>query len=284
MIFTRFAYAVSLTAALCACGLALAQTAPQTSAPDPCGHSAGSPVRIKSIEPGLDLALEDGRIVTLTGIDGTGTGAGDEALANWLEGRDAILVAAAPSPDRWSRIAGRLFAAGPGAQSGDALLSVAEMLLDAGFARYRPDALAHACRPLLLAAEDKARKAGIGLWAEPEFSVIPADNRDVLAAARPGLAIVEGLVTGVGDLAPRLYVNFGKIRTVDFAVVIARRNMALLESLGLTANGLIGKRLRVRGLLDRRFGPQMEIASADAVEVLDPVAPDASGSAFAPAR
>jgi len=39
-------------------------------------------------------------------------------------------------------------------------IGVAEAILDAGLARYRPDAAAHPCRDLLLAAEAEARAAG----------------------------------------------------------------------------------------------------------------------------
>jgi endonuclease YncB( thermonuclease family) len=46
-------------------------------------------------------------------------------------------------------------------------IGVAEAILDAGLARYRPDAAAHPCRDLLLAAEAEARAGKTGLWADP---------------------------------------------------------------------------------------------------------------------
>jgi hypothetical protein len=51
----------------------------------------------------------------------------------------------------------RLFAAPLGAISGE--IGVAEAILDASLARYRPHAAAHPCREQLLAAEAEARTA-----------------------------------------------------------------------------------------------------------------------------
>jgi hypothetical protein len=51
-------------------------------------------------------------------------------------------------------------------------------------------------------------------------------------------------------------------------VTILQRNLAIFERSGLRFDALIGRRLRIRGLLDLRFGPQIEISSPDELELI----------------
>jgi hypothetical protein len=65
-------------------------------------------------------------------------------------------------------------------------IGVAEAILDAGLARYRPDAAAHPCRDLLLAAEAEARAGKTGLWADPFYEVLaPATAPFLPVRAKP---------------------------------------------------------------------------------------------------
>jgi endonuclease YncB( thermonuclease family) len=66
-------------------------------------------------------------------------------------------------------------------------IGVAEAILDAGLARYRPDAAAHPCRDLLLAAEAEARAGKTGLWADPFYEVLAAGDRAVFASSRKAM-------------------------------------------------------------------------------------------------
>lgn len=234
-----------------------------------CPEPSGDPVRIVAVDDKLDLALADGGIAVLPGLDFGGVQEAAEArevLTGWLVGRDALRADLVQKPDRWGRLGLRLWALdGPGAQ--DAGGSIAEAALAAGLARYRPDSAARPCRARLLAAEALARDAGAGVWRLRP--VLDPTNRAAIAAAPPGLAVVEGKVLGLGDAIGRVYVNFGPIRGVDFAFTISRRNLTILETVGLEAVGLVGRHVRVRGLIDLRFGPQMEITNADAIELID---------------
>ena len=53
------------------------------------------------------------------------------------------------------------------------------------------------------------------------------------------------------------------------------------EGQGVHFEALIGRTLRLRGLLDLRFGPQIELAGPDALELL-PDAPAVSATVAAP--
>jgi hypothetical protein len=213
--------------------------------------------RIIAVDARLDMALEDGRIVYLPGLDAPLADEARAALAAAIG--PVVLVFLTGAPDRWGRRPVRMKTAG-----GEDL---AERLLRLGHARYRPDALVSACRRALLAAENLAREEKIGLWRA--FPPLAAQNRADIAASPPGLSVIEGAIDSFGEFGPKYYVNLGPVRAVDFSFTFARRNEAIIRLLGDKPQDWKGRKLRVRGLIDRRFGLQMEILSADAIEVLD---------------
>ncbi|MEA2834120.1 MAG: hypothetical protein QOG66_2322 [Methylobacteriaceae bacterium] len=247
----------------------------------PCSLENTARAIVAKIDPNLDIALADGRTLTLAGLDPPRdtpdhprlAAEARDKLAHWLDGRDVAVRALADKPNRFGRIPARLFAAppanGPIAASAGAEIGVAETILDAGLARYRPDAAAHPCRDLLLAGEAEARAAKIGLWADPYYAVLPAGERDAFAKAPSGMVLVEGMVVSLGETAARFYLNFGPRRGSDFAITLPKRDANALEKAGVTVHDLVGKRLRVRGLLDATFGPQMELSDPDGLELVD---------------
>jgi hypothetical protein len=83
------------------------------------------------------------------------------------------------------------------------------------------------------------------------------------------MVLVEGRVASLGETAARFYLNFGPRRGSDFAITLPKRDANALEKAGLKVHDLVGKRLRVRGLLDATFGPQMELSDPDGLELVD---------------
>jgi endonuclease YncB( thermonuclease family) len=241
----------------------------------PCSLEATARATIAKIEANLDIALADGRTLSLAGLDPPRDTpdrprlAADarDRLAAWLEGRDVAVRTLADKPNRFGLVPARLFAAPPGSTAG-AEIGIAEAILDAGLARYRPDA-AHPCRDLLLAAETDARAEKIGLWADQYYAVLPGADRAAFAQPRTGMVIVEGVATSLGETASRFYLNFGPRRGADFAITLPKRDATALEKAGLKVRELVGRRLRARGLLDATFGPQMEVSDPDGLELLD---------------
>jgi endonuclease YncB( thermonuclease family) len=246
----------------------------------PCSLENTARATVGKVESNLDIALADGRTLSLAGLDPPrdtpdrprlALEARDK-LAQWLEGREVAVRALAEKPNRFGRIPARLFAAPPIASlsgSAGAEIGIAEAILDAGLARYRPDAAAHPCREALLAAEAEARSAKIGLWVDPYYAVLPAGERDAFAKVRSGMVLVEGTVASLGETAARFYLNFGPRRGSDFAITLPKRDANALEKAGLKVHDLVGKRLRVRGLLDATFGPQMELSDPDGLELIE---------------
>lgn len=152
------------------------------------------------------------------------------------------------------------------AAPGGAMLSVAGSIFDAGYGRVAPEPAIRPCAAEWLKLEDGARAAGRGLWADPAQAVLDAARREAFEGRGGEFVIVEGTVSGVGETRARTYVNFGPIRTVDFAVTLRWQVLRLLAAAGQRPGGFTGRRLRVRGQLDTRFGPQIEIFDPAAIE------------------
>ena len=241
----------------------------------PCSLENTTRATITEVDANLDITLADGRVLTLAGLDPPRDTpdnprlAADarEKIAAWLEGREVAVRALADKPNRFGRIQARLFAAPPGAPAEE--IGIAEAILDAGLARYRPDAAAHPCRDLLLAAESAARDAKIGLWADPAYAILPASERAAFAAPRTGMVLVEGTPISLGETAARFYLNFGPSRGADFAITLSKRGANALEKASIKVQDLVGRRLRVRGLIDTTFGPQIELSDPDGLELID---------------
>jgi hypothetical protein len=140
------------------------------------------------------------------------------------------------------------------------LLPVGEAILEAGLARYEPGILNDPCWSAFLGAETRARASGLGLWADPYYSVIGPGSREPFAEKAGSTVIVEGNVAGVSIRKPRITLYFGERKGSDFSFEAAKPRLA----------DLTGQTVRARGLLDLRFGPQVEISTLDAVEILGP--------------
>ena len=242
--------------------------------------SGDAVVKIASVEPRLELRLEDGRLLRLVGIDAASPTSGDPGLAERARSQLATLVAGRSvstrildrAPDRWGRLSALVF-------SGEGRGGLAELALAAGLARFNAEPAAHACRDALLAAEAKARSAAVGLWRDPYYAVLAADERTAFAERSATLVLAEGRLTGVDADAYRTKLRFAvqdRNGHDSLVATILPHTMKLFETQGVSFSSLIGRKLRLRGLLDLRFGPELELTGPDAVEMLpDTVPPQA---------
>lgn len=244
-----------------------------------CSLENAAPAMVALVDEDFDLLLDDGRRAALTGLEFPGTpakgaperrAAAHRRLSEWLTGKDIFLGAFSGAADRWGRIPARVFAAkGEGAQA--PLVSVGEALLEEGLARFRPDPPAAPCAKAYLTAEAPAREGSRGLWADPEMRPVDAGAKGGGSALlqRKGMTIVEGKILGLGQSAGAIYLNFGQKRIEDFSVVISRLDLAILAASGIEPSRLIGRRARVRGLIETGFGPRMAISTPAEIEILD---------------
>jgi hypothetical protein len=254
--------------------------APETGA---CSLDNAVPATVALIDEDFDLLLDDGRRAALSGLEFPPPpikGAPDrravayKRLSEWLAGKDIFLGAFAASPDRWGRIPARVFVA-ESAGADAPLVSVGAALLEEGLARFRPDPPAAPCAGAYLAAEAPARAAARALWADPALQPIDVAAKGAAMALtqRKGLTIVEGKIESLGESRGAIYLNFGHKRSEDFAVVISRRNLSILAASGIEPRALIGRRARMRGLIETGFGPRMEVSAPAEIELLEGAPP-----------
>jgi endonuclease YncB( thermonuclease family) len=118
----------------------------------------------------------------------------------------------------------------------------------------------------MLALETRAREAGRGLWADPYFAVLAADEDVPLDR----FVVVEGVIVDAADVDGRVYLNFGADWRTDFTVSIGRKAATVFADAGVDPLALAVRRVRVRGWTTFRNGPMIDLSHPEPIEVLDP--------------
>lgn len=129
-------------------------------------------------------------------------------------------------------------------------------------------ASAKACAALL-SAERAARAARRGIWADPNFAPLSAENVAGLQAERGRFALVEGKVLSVRESGATIYTNFGRRWMRDFIVTILRRLQRAFAAAGVESQKLEGRRIRVRGWIEQRGGPIIAAEAPEQIEFAD---------------
>jgi endonuclease YncB( thermonuclease family) len=177
-------------------------------------------------------------------------------LSDALHGGSITLEPAAAG-DRYGRMVAQAFA-------GEVWIQGA--LLRGGFARAAPDSASSDCAAALLAAENEAREKRAGLWADGVFAVrSPTDLNNRIGTFQ----IVEGRVVTATLIKGRAYLNFGPDYRTDFTATIAPTEMRLFRRLKIDPRELTGRIVRVRGWLGSYNGPEMDLLSPSALEVVN---------------
>jgi endonuclease YncB( thermonuclease family) len=210
-----------------------------------------------------DVQLEDGRSVRLAGIVDV---AQPEVGAALAAGRPIVLkrLGATPETDRYGRIVVHIFVI-----ENDTERWLQADLLARGHARASSRIGDVACAKQLLAQEDSARAAKLGLWAEPYYVISKAEEPDEVLRRRGRFALVEGKVLSVRESGGTIYVNFGRRWSEDFTVTIAKRNERVFSAAGLEPKKLAGRTVRIRGWIEERGGPWVEASRPEQIEVLE---------------
>jgi endonuclease YncB( thermonuclease family) len=196
---------------------------------------------LSRVTDGRPFTLDDGRDVRLAGIEvrplpETTTApsgiATKNALISQLAGADTVLRRAEVVTDLYDCVPAYTAVAGDGGEE-----RLQADLLGAGFARVAGGVAPLAYATELLNREKTARLAKLGLWTNPYYDLLEADNpADVL----PSFALVEGKVVSVRESGATIYVNFGRRWTEDFTVTILKRNARSFAAAGLEPKQLGG--------------------------------------------
>ncbi len=239
-----------LLAALLTAASVLATPVPGASAQSVCPPPAET-VTAAAIRADGTILLSDGRNILLAGTvlgpDATG------ALAALAEGQ-TLTIRPLGKPDRWGRQSAHVD-------------GVEEKLIAEGLG-HAASLVPGACIAPLLAAEARARDAGIGLWSRPGY-VLAAIDGEALTARRGHSVIVEGEVVSVGESRGRVYLNFARYWKSGLSLIIAENNWPMFAG-GASAESLVGRRLRVRGRLEHRVGPAILAGPDDRIEFVTP--------------
>jgi endonuclease YncB( thermonuclease family) len=234
-----------------------------TGAPDraiaaPCLFEPIGEGRVTDVVDGRSFRLDDGREIRLAGIETDGMD--KTALAAMLSGHDVTLRGADDAPDRYGRQVAFAFLAAsevpvqnPLLAHGDALVSVEIIEKD--------------CAAALAAAEAEARRAHKGIWNDSNVIKNAESSGDILAGIGR-FTIVEGKVLSVRQAGATTYLNFGRNWTRDFAATISRRAMPAIEAVGIASKSLENRKIRVRGWVEGRPGPRIDVQGAAQIEIL----------------
>jgi endonuclease YncB( thermonuclease family) len=267
-----------------------------------CGGEAVANATVSRVRDGRTFVLDDGREVRLAAIEvplpapeqppraaeisaqetarreaekdtGERQGAAAKAALEALIDGDQVVLRQADislpgNLDRYGRIVAYAYAL----RDGDELFAQGA-LLESGFARVADRIGTRGCAAELLAAENTARAAKLGLWSDPYYDVLDADATADVLAQRGRFALVEGQVVSVRESGATIYVNFGRQWSESFAVTISKRNERNFAAAGLDVNSLAGRRVRVRGFVEARGAdgtiPWMQATRPEQIEMAD---------------
>jgi endonuclease YncB( thermonuclease family) len=247
------------------------------------GSSAGCALQVvgtatvTEVLDGRSFVLEDGREVRLPNLEvpllgpsrqtdaqeGTAAATRD-ALQSLLAGQSVELRQMRAASDRYGRVIADAYIVQNGVRS-----SVAEEMVARGFARVSIQGSHAACAAQFFAKEETARRAKLGLWADPYYALVRAESFRDLLDRRGHFTVVEGTVISVRESAGTIYVNFGRRWSEALTVTIAKRSERNLVAAGLNPRNLENLRVRVRGWVEERNGPRIEVSRPEQIEIAE---------------
>jgi endonuclease YncB( thermonuclease family) len=243
------------------CALMLVATAPAVA--EGCIFEPQGDGRVAAVIDGRTLRLQDGREVRLAGIEPVTTeksNRGSAALSAIVANRDVTLSGEDDTPDRYGRQPAFVFLASSDTPVQNLLLAQGEALVSGSVADKD-------CAAALLAVEAEARRAKRGLWADP-VAIKNAESPGDILAGIGRFMVVEGKVLSVRQAGATTYLNFGRNWTRDFAVTISRRMIGAFEATGMSPKSLENRRIRVRGWVEARGGPRIELLRVGQIELM----------------
>lgn len=260
-------------------------------ASDSCAPEAGSTHGVMCVIDGETLVLDDGQEVRLIGALAPKPDTLSASANEWPPARDAARALEAlvadrsillrfdgRKRDRYGRVLAQAYVVSRDAADEGGRIWIQERLVRDGHARAYALPGNSGCLRALMAAEQEARAAQRGMWSREIYRVRAADDADALLKLAGRFALVEGRVADVSRGQRTTYLNFGADWRYDFTASLASAVLARNADGAERVTGLAGKRVRVRGWIERRNGPMIVLGSLDAIEVLDEQAADAPPS------
>lgn len=251
LIFAEAAFAVALL---------VCNARAQDSAPPACKLKSVGEATVTAVRDGGTLILADGRELKLAGIEVAG--GTHETLQALAAGQKLRLETLGPDQDRYGRLVAFAF-------PGESRQSLQAGLLAQGRARVSARTGGKPCAEALLTIERAARAERRGLWADPNFAPLQAENLTQLQGEQGRFALVEGKVLSVRESGATIYVNFGRRWTQALTVIILKRQQRTFANAGVEPKQLEGRRIRVRGWIEQRGGPTVMAEAPEQIELID---------------
>jgi len=231
---------------------------------------------VTAVTDGDTVILDDGRVVRMIGTQAPKLPLDRPDFDTWPlapDAKAALEALALDKPvrlgfggetvDRYGRTLAHVFIAGP-----DGEVWAQQAMIAQGLARVYSFPDNRACLDLLFAAEGRARLGGLGIWSDPYYSIRAADAPGELLDRAGHYELVEGRVLLAEHNGGRGYLNFGRFWKEDFTVVIEAPALRIFAGSGMDPLALEGALLRVRGWVDDRDGPRIEVTHPEQIEVL----------------
>jgi endonuclease YncB( thermonuclease family) len=185
------------------------------------------------------------------------------ALEALILGNPVALAFEGRRTDRYGRLLAQVFTRG-----GAGPVWVQGHMLRQGLARAHGVPESAACLDQMLSQERLAREENRGLWSEAVYRVRSAWRTGELLGLRSTYQIVEGRVAGASERGGRVYLNFGQDWRQDFTAGLDAAAAKLVVQSGIDVRGLAGRQVRIRGWIERRGGPYVEVRHPYQIELL----------------
>jgi micrococcal nuclease len=257
------------------------QTAPPPLRSPSCILARQSAGIVVEVIDAVTVRLSDGQVVRLAGLvppdapiassitpaDWPPASSAKSALAALVADSAAIEIAVANPKariDRYGRTVAHLISTRDGQP-----VWVQGSLLRSGHARVSAVGSGALCVDAMLALEADARDEPRGVWANAAYRAVDADDTLALKRQRALFVVVEGTVISVAQRSSRTYLNFGLQWSWDFTAAVPKSvlNDATPEAIA-KLGALKGRRVRVRGWIEQRNGPMIEVADLAEIEDL----------------
>jgi endonuclease YncB( thermonuclease family) len=252
----------------------------------PCQVEAGPSRAVARVLDGHSVILDDGVEVRLAGVLAATPSdaaipvdawppavASRQALSELVAGRSVTLAFGPTRGDRHGRAVAHLLL---GASGGSEW--VQGRLVDYGMARVAPRPVDDPCLSALLGRERAARQAKKGLWSHAGYQIRPAGRPDEIERYRFTFQLVEGTVAKMRTLRSLTVLELSGEPAAASGVdasgarrpfrVVWRRAGARAAKTMPDSTALAGALVVVRGWIDVRNGPEIEISTGEQLEVL----------------
>lgn len=232
---------------------------------------------VVGVPDGSTLILDNDIKVRLIGIQAPKLSKGRTDVTSWPMAEDARLALLDVSLgkmvrlrfggakwDRHERALAQVFV-----QAGDdSEIWLQEYMLSKGLARVYSFADNRSCLEELYAAEGQARVNRLGLWQHASYAIMNAGRPELFANRAGRYEVVEGRVLNADRVGSRIYLNFGRYWKEDVTVVIERNAQKLFKQVELDPLALANAFIRVRGWIDLRDGPRIDVTHPEQIEIL----------------